>query len=59
MFIAGYLVDYINHLLTLSFSGDLIDDSTLMKAIKGLNETVGVVLEYLQDAKVMIVILVY
>ncbi|PON71297.1 Neurochondrin [Parasponia andersonii] len=31
--------------------GDLIDDSILMRAIKGLNETVGVVLEYLQDAK--------
>ena len=31
-----------------------IDEKTLSKVISGLNETVGVVLEYLQDAKVMI-----
>ncbi|KAJ4707824.1 Neurochondrin [Melia azedarach] len=31
--------------------GNLIDDSTFTKVINGLNETVGVVLEYLQDAK--------
>ncbi|XP_022143085.1 neurochondrin isoform X2 [Momordica charantia] len=31
--------------------GDLIDENTLMKVIRGLNETTGVVLEYLQDAK--------
>ena len=30
------------------------DENTLSKVISGLNETVGVVLEYLQDAKVMI-----
>lgn len=27
-----------------------------MKVIKGLNETIGVVLEYLQDAKVSVLI---
>ncbi|XP_022976133.1 neurochondrin homolog isoform X1 [Cucurbita maxima] len=31
--------------------GDLIDENTLMKVFRGLNETTGVVLEYLQDAK--------
>ncbi|XP_062110966.1 uncharacterized protein LOC133822599 [Humulus lupulus] len=31
--------------------GDLIADRALMKVIAGLNETVGIVLEYLQDAK--------
>ncbi|XVE97374.1 hypothetical protein REPUB_Repub03eG0014200 [Reevesia pubescens] len=31
--------------------GHLIDESTFTKVIKGLNETIGVVLEYLQDAK--------
>ncbi|XVE71224.1 hypothetical protein DITRI_Ditri10aG0133800 [Diplodiscus trichospermus] len=31
--------------------GHLIDESTFTKAIKGLNETIDVVLEYLQDAK--------
>ncbi|KAL4022114.1 hypothetical protein IC575_015837 [Cucumis melo] len=31
--------------------GDLISENTLMKVIRGLNETTGVVLEYLQDAK--------
>ncbi|ONI34527.1 hypothetical protein PRUPE_1G485900 [Prunus persica] len=31
--------------------GDIIDENTFMKVIKGLNETIGVVLEYLQDAK--------
>lgn len=30
---------------------DLINENTLMKVIRGLNETTGVVLEYLQDAK--------
>lgn len=39
----------------LSFPEDLIDDDTLTKVINGLNETIGVVLDYLQDAKVMIV----
>ncbi|KAL5783060.1 hypothetical protein ACOSP7_008089 [Xanthoceras sorbifolium] len=31
--------------------GDVIDESTFIKVINGLNETIGVVLEYLQDAK--------
>ncbi|XP_038899673.1 neurochondrin isoform X2 [Benincasa hispida] len=31
--------------------GDLINENTLMRVIRGLNETTGVVLEYLQDAK--------
>ncbi|XP_030534195.1 neurochondrin isoform X2 [Rhodamnia argentea] len=31
--------------------GDLIDEDTFTKVIHGLNETIGVVLEYLQDAK--------
>ncbi|KAK2659665.1 hypothetical protein Ddye_006198 [Dipteronia dyeriana] len=31
--------------------GDVIDESTFTKVINGLNETIGVVLEYLQDAK--------
>ncbi|XWS72712.1 hypothetical protein CRYUN_Cryun02cG0064100 [Craigia yunnanensis] len=31
--------------------GHLINDSTFTKVIKGLNETIGAVLEYLQDAK--------
>ncbi|CAB4266821.1 unnamed protein product [Prunus armeniaca] len=31
--------------------GDIIDENTFMKVIKGLNETIGVVLEYLLDAK--------
>ncbi|XP_024023601.1 neurochondrin [Morus notabilis] len=31
--------------------GDLLDDSTSTKVIKGLNETIDVVLEYLRDAK--------
>lgn len=31
--------------------GDLISENTLRKVISGLNETTGVVLEYLQDAK--------
>ncbi|KAL6985219.1 hypothetical protein U1Q18_018598 [Sarracenia purpurea var. burkii] len=31
--------------------GSVISESTLMKVISGLNETMGVVLEYLQDAK--------
>ncbi|KAF3447071.1 hypothetical protein FNV43_RR12251 [Rhamnella rubrinervis] len=30
---------------------DLINDDTLRKVINGLNETIGVVLDYLQDAK--------
>lgn len=33
--------------------GNFIDDGTSTKVINGLNETVGVVLEYLKDAKVM------
>lgn len=36
------------------FTGGLIDDNTFMKVMNGLNETIGVVLEYLQDAKVTI-----
>lgn len=35
------------------FAGDLINENTLMKVFRGLNETTGVVLEYLQDAKVI------
>lgn len=31
--------------------GSVISESTFMKVISGLNETIGVVLEYLQDAK--------
>ncbi|XP_021276278.1 neurochondrin isoform X2 [Herrania umbratica] len=31
--------------------GHVINESTFTKVIKGLNETIGVVLEYLQDAK--------
>uniref|UniRef100_A0A2P2L9B7 Uncharacterized protein MANES_03G012200 n=1 Tax=Rhizophora mucronata TaxID=61149 RepID=A0A2P2L9B7_RHIMU len=31
--------------------GKLIDDSTIVKVINGLNETINVVLEYLEDAK--------
>ncbi|XP_056174840.1 uncharacterized protein LOC115686228 isoform X1 [Syzygium oleosum] len=31
--------------------GDLTDENTFTKVIHGLNETIGVVLEYLQDAK--------
>ncbi|KHG18103.1 Neurochondrin [Gossypium arboreum] len=31
--------------------GHLLDENTFIKAINGLNETIGVVLEYLQDAK--------
>ncbi|XP_047966861.1 neurochondrin [Salvia hispanica] len=34
-----------------SNSAPIINDSTLMKMIGGLNETIGVVLDYLQDAK--------
>lgn len=33
-------------------TGHLLDENTFIKAINGLNETIGVVLEYLQDAKV-------
>ena len=36
------------------FVGGLINENTLMKVNRGLNETTGVVLEYLQDAKVII-----
>ncbi|KAK8505402.1 hypothetical protein V6N13_045842 [Hibiscus sabdariffa] len=31
--------------------GNPVDESTFIKAINGLNETIGVVLEYLEDAK--------
>ncbi|KAL7187310.1 hypothetical protein ACSBR1_037385 [Camellia fascicularis] len=31
--------------------GSVISESTLMKVISGLNETIGVILEYLEDAK--------
>ncbi|KAK8349009.1 hypothetical protein V6Z12_A06G115800 [Gossypium hirsutum] len=31
--------------------GHVLDENTFIKAINGLNETIGVVLEYLQDAK--------
>ncbi|PKI49012.1 hypothetical protein CRG98_030599 [Punica granatum] len=31
--------------------GSLVDDNTFVKVINGLNETIAVVLEYLQDAK--------
>lgn len=34
-----------------SNSAPIINDNTLMKMIGGLNETIGVVLDYLQDAK--------
>lgn len=40
-------------ILKLSSIGDLIDENTVSKVIKGLNETIGVALEYLQDAKVI------
>lgn len=46
-------------LIFFTLLGDLIDDSTSIKVIKGLNETIDVVLEYLRDAKVMTVILMY
>lgn len=39
------------------FTGGFINENTFIKVINGLNETIGVVLEYLQDAKVMILIL--
>lgn len=42
---------YICHLCQW-FAGNLIDGDTFLKVINGLNETIGVVLEYLQDAKV-------
>jgi hypothetical protein len=35
-----------------SFTGDLINESTFTNVIRALNETISVVLEYLQDAKV-------
>lgn len=38
----------------LSFAGTLSDEAVFLKVIKTLNETVGVVLEYLKDAKVYI-----
>lgn len=34
-------------------SNSIISETTFMKIISGLNETVGVVLDYLQDAKVL------
>jgi len=37
---------------TLSFTGNLLDEGTLTKLILQLNETIAVVLEYLEDAKV-------
>lgn len=33
-------------------TGGVISESTFTKIISGLNETTGVILEYLQDAKV-------
>lgn len=38
----------------LSFAGTLSDEAVFLKVINTLNETVGVVLEYLKDAKVYI-----
>lgn len=38
--------------LFFNVTGDLADENTFTKVIHGLNETIGVVLEYLQDAKV-------
>lgn len=38
--------------LFFNLTGDLIQENTFTKVIHGLNETIGVVLEYLQDAKV-------
>ena len=35
-----------------SDTGNIISESTFSKIISGLNETIGLVLEYLQDAKV-------
>lgn len=35
-------------------AGELIGESTFMKVLNGLNETINVVLEYLKDAKVII-----
>ncbi|XP_042036930.1 neurochondrin-like isoform X1 [Salvia splendens] len=40
-----------NEVFAESNSAPIINDSTLMKMIGGLNETIGVVLDYLQDAK--------
>ncbi|KAK3211603.1 hypothetical protein Dsin_016309 [Dipteronia sinensis] len=51
--IAFFLVEKIIKLISNidGNEGDVIDESTLTKVIHGLNETIGVVLEYLQDAK--------
>ncbi|TXG62225.1 hypothetical protein EZV62_013588 [Acer yangbiense] len=51
--IALSLVEKIIKLISNSYGneGDVIDESTFTKVINGLNETIGVVLEYLQDAK--------
>ena len=54
--IALLIISYSNIILNTwlkLFVGDLMDENTLMKVFRGLNETTGVVLEYLQDAKVI------
>lgn len=37
-----------------NLSGYFIDEATLTKLIRQLNETIGVILEYLEDAKVFL-----
>lgn len=46
----------LNHLLE-SFTGDLIDEATSINVIRALDETIRVVLEYLQDAKVRLLLI--
>lgn len=36
-----------------SITGSSISESTFIKVISGIDETIGVVLEYIQDAKVI------
>lgn len=57
--IKSLLINFLLHyfckilfLLMKSHTGSVISESTLTKIISGLNETTGVILEYLQDAKV-------
>lgn len=46
----------LNHLWG-SFTGDLIDEATSINVIRALDETIRVVLEYLQDAKVRLLLI--
>lgn len=41
----------------LSSTENIIDGGTFIKMINGLNETIGIVLDYLQDAKVIMVVI--